>query len=133
MVDLRKKLESYQKDKLALQKLQKRFESLRKQLDNVKLELDAKILHCDKITEERDELKQKFEEAILDVQQKSSMLHNFFMSINVLFSPAFCRSNPQKLFCRPQKRFARAEVELPRKGNRTAGIAVGRSSENLQH
>lgn len=37
------------------------------------MELDAKILHCDKMTEERDELRQKFEEAILDVQQKSSM------------------------------------------------------------
>lgn len=73
-MELRRKLEHYQKDKVATQKLQKRFDSLRKQLDNVKLELDAKILHCDKITEERDELRQKFEEAILDVQQKSSML-----------------------------------------------------------
>lgn len=72
MIELRKKLENYQKDKLAMQKLQKRYESIRKQNDNMKMELDAKILLCDKITEERDELRQKFEDAILDVQQKSS-------------------------------------------------------------
>lgn len=66
-------MENYQKDKLATQKLQKRYESLRKQFDNLKMELDAKILHCDKITEERNEVRQKFEEAVLDVQQKSSM------------------------------------------------------------
>lgn len=76
-IELRKKLDNYQKDKLATQKLQKRYDALRKQLDNLKLELDAKVLHCDKITEERDELKQKFEDAILNVQQKSSMLNNF--------------------------------------------------------
>lgn len=70
-IELRKKLEHYQRDKVAMSKLQKRFDALRKQLDNIKMELDAKILHCDKITEERDELRQKFEEAILDVQQKS--------------------------------------------------------------
>lgn len=73
-IELRKKLENYQKDKLALQKLQKRFESLRKQLENIKFELDAKVLHCDKLTEERDDLKQKFEGAIIDVQQKSSKI-----------------------------------------------------------
>jgi hypothetical protein len=72
--ELRKKLENYQKDKVSMHKLQKRFDAQRKQLDNLKMELDAKILHSEKITEERDELKQKFEEAILDVQQKSSEL-----------------------------------------------------------
>ena len=71
-IELRKKLENYQKDKVALQKLQKRFEALRRQLENMKYELDAKILHCDKLTEERDDVKQKFEGAIIDVQQKSS-------------------------------------------------------------
>jgi growth arrest-specific protein 8 len=71
-IELRKKLENCQKDKVALQKLQKRYESLRRQLENVKLELDAKILHCDKLTEERDELRKKFEDAIIEVQQKSS-------------------------------------------------------------
>lgn len=73
-IELRKKLEKYQKDKLTIQKLQKRFESMRKQNDNLKMELDAKILLCEKITEERDELRQKFEDAILDVHQKSSEL-----------------------------------------------------------
>lgn len=71
-IELRRRLEHYQKDKLATQKLQKRHEALRKQVDHIKLELDAKMLLCDRITEERDELKQRFEEAILDVQQKSS-------------------------------------------------------------
>lgn len=127
-IELRKKLDNYQKDKLATQRLQKRYDALRKQLDNLKLELDAKVLHCDKITEERDELKQKFEEAILNVQQKSSMSNNFFASINPTF-----RTKNFSIFRRPQKCFARAEVELPREGNGTAGIAAGRSSENLQH
>lgn len=72
-IELRKKLEHYQRDKVAMQKLQKRFDSLRKQFDSIKMELDAKILHSDKITEERNELRQKFEEAILDVQQRSSL------------------------------------------------------------
>lgn len=69
-------------------KLQKRFDALRKQLDNIKLELDAKVLHCEKLKEERDALRQKFEEAILNVQQRSSMynskclfcdFHKFFL------------------------------------------------------
>lgn len=72
-IELRKKLEHYQRDKTAMLKLQKRHDSLRKQIDNINMELDAKILHCDIITEERNELRQKFEEAILDVQQRSSM------------------------------------------------------------
>jgi hypothetical protein len=77
-VELRKKLENYQKDKISMQKLHKRCEKLQKQLDNIQMELDAKILHCEKITEERNALKQKFEEAILDVQQKSSMKNFLF-------------------------------------------------------
>lgn len=72
-IELRKKLEHYQRDKCAMLKLQKRHDSLRKQIDNINMELDAKILHCDIITEERNELRQKFEEAILEVQQRSSM------------------------------------------------------------
>jgi ABC-type phosphate transport system auxiliary subunit len=70
--ELRKKLEHYQRDKIAMQKLQKRYNGLCKQLDSLQIELDAKILHCEKITEERNELRQKFEEAVLEVQQKSS-------------------------------------------------------------
>lgn len=54
-------------------KLQKRYDALRKQLDNIKFELDAKVLHCEKLKEERDALRQKFEEAVLNVQQRSSM------------------------------------------------------------
>lgn len=75
----RKKLEHYERDKIAMKKLQKRYNALCKQLDTIQIELDAKILHCEKITEERNELRQKFEEMILDVQQKSSMLQ-FSMS-----------------------------------------------------
>lgn len=81
--ELRKKLEHYQRDKIAMQKLQKRFNALRKQLDSIQIELDAKILHCEKITEERNELRQKFEEAVLDVQQKSSMLCFNFLVLEI--------------------------------------------------
>lgn len=45
------------------------------------MELDAKILLCEKITEERDELRQKFEDAILDVHQKSSKLVFFLCNL----------------------------------------------------
>lgn len=89
--ELRKKLENYQNDRVSMNKLKKRYDSLRKQLDNLKMELDAKILHCEKITEERDELKQKFEEAVLEVQQKSSMMiaahyiHSELLIIHVLY------------------------------------------------
>lgn len=85
-IELRRRLEHYQKDKLATQKLQKRHDALRKQVDHIKLELDAKILHCDKLTEERDELKQRFEEAILDVQQKSSESRCFMVEVTKSFS-----------------------------------------------
>lgn len=81
-IELRKKLESCQKDKREMQKLQKRFDSLRKQLENVKFELDAKILHCDKLTEERDELNRKFEAAVLDVQQRTSKFDKTFKTIS---------------------------------------------------
>lgn len=80
-IELRKKLEHYQRDKIAMHKLQKRYNGLRKQLESIQIELDAKILHCEKITEERNELRQKFEEAVLDVQQKSSeCLSSVFLS-----------------------------------------------------
>ncbi|CAO1415796.1 unnamed protein product [Diamesa hyperborea] len=71
--ELRKKLEHYGRDKMSMQKLQKRFDALRKQFDGIKLECDAKELLCTKITEERDELRQKFENTVLEVQQKSSL------------------------------------------------------------
>jgi len=72
-------------------KLQKRFDALRKQLDNIKLELDAKVLHCEKLKEERDALRQKFEEAILNVQQRSSMYYSkcLFFVILTNFSLLF--------------------------------------------
>lgn len=88
-IELRKKLEICQKDKASMQKLQKRYDALRKQLDSLKMELDAKVLHCEKLKEERDALRQKFEEAILDVQQRSCMLlsgvvfYDFFVCVCV--------------------------------------------------
>lgn len=110
-IELRKKLEHYQRDKCAMQKLQKRHDSLRKQMDNISMELDAKILHCDVITEERNELRQKFEEAILEVQQRSSM--NFFFKCLNIFIDLF-------LFFRSSKCHVRAETKFLGAGNRTA-------------
>lgn len=110
-IELRKKLEHYQRDKCAMQKLQKRHDSLRKQMDNISMELDAKILHCDVITEERNELRQKFEEAILEVQQRSSM--NFFFKCLNIFIDLFS-------FIRPSECHVRAETKFHGTGNRTA-------------
>ncbi|KAL7030279.1 hypothetical protein ACKWTF_006598 [Chironomus riparius] len=93
-IELRRKLENYQKDKTSMLKLKKRCDALRKQLDNIKFELDAKVLHCEKLKEERDALKQKFEEAVLNVQQRSSMYDfkcPFFGESNNIFFVFFER------------------------------------------
>ncbi len=71
-IELKKKLENYNRDKSALQKLKKRYGVLQKQHDDMKWEMEALQMRIEKLTEERDDLKSKFEDSVLDVQQKSS-------------------------------------------------------------
>lgn len=74
IVELTKKLENYKRDKDTLTKLGKRYSFLQKQYDDLKWEMEALQMRCEKVSEERDQLKTKFEEAILEVQQKSSKI-----------------------------------------------------------
>lgn len=72
ILELRKKLEHYVRDKAATQKLQKRYNIVQKQFEDLTWESEALQMQCDKVIEERDQLKERFEEAVLEVQQKSS-------------------------------------------------------------
>lgn len=51
--------------------MKSRFEKLQKQFDAFKWETEALKMHCEKLTEERDQLKSRFEEAALELQQKT--------------------------------------------------------------
>lgn len=71
--DLRKKLENLNRDRLALSRTKSRFSSASKQLNELKWETEALRMRCEKLTEERDQLKDKFEEAVLELQQKTGL------------------------------------------------------------
>lgn len=71
--DLQRKLENYERDKRALFRTGNRFENAKKNLNSMKWETEALKMRCEKLIEERDQLKIKFEEAILDLQQKTGL------------------------------------------------------------
>lgn len=73
VTELRKKLENYDRDKKALSRTTSRYEVIKKDQNNLKWETEALKMRCEKLTEERDLLKTKFEEAILEVQQKTGL------------------------------------------------------------
>lgn len=73
VAELRRKLENYDRDKRALSRTGNRFENVKKNLNNMKWETEALKMRCEKLVEERDQLKVKFEEAILELQQKTGL------------------------------------------------------------
>lgn len=73
LVDLRKKLENFNRDRAALSRTKTRYSSASKQLNDLKWETEALRMRCEKLTEERDELKEKFEEAVMELQQKVTL------------------------------------------------------------
>lgn len=73
VAELRRKLENYDRDKRALSRTGNRFENVKKNLNNMKWETEALKMRCEKLVEERDQLKIKFEEAILELQQKTGL------------------------------------------------------------
>jgi len=72
-VCLRKKLEHYDRDKIVLARFQKKFTASSKSTNDLKCECEALQMCCEKLTEERDEIKNKFEEAVLELQQKTGI------------------------------------------------------------
>lgn len=70
---LRKKLENFDRDRAALTRTKMRFSATTKDLNKMKWETEALRMLCQKLTEERDQLKEKFEEAVLEIQQKTSL------------------------------------------------------------
>lgn len=74
LVELRKKLQYYDRDKATLNRVKTRLSSTQKQLSSLKLESDVLQMRCEKLVEERDQLKNMFEKSILELQQKSGIL-----------------------------------------------------------
>lgn len=73
LADLRKKLQNFNRDRAALSRTKTRYSSASKQLNDLKWETEALRMQCEKLTEERDELKEKFEEAVMELQQKVTL------------------------------------------------------------
>ncbi|KAL9693844.1 hypothetical protein quinque_013129 [Culex quinquefasciatus] len=73
LVELRKKLHYYDRDKATLNRVKSRLSSTQKQLSSLKLESDVLQMRCEKLVEERDQLKSMFEKSILELQQKSGL------------------------------------------------------------
>ncbi|XP_065081882.1 dynein regulatory complex subunit 4 [Ochlerotatus camptorhynchus] len=73
LVELRKKLQYYDRDKATLNRVKTRLSSTQKQLSSLKLESDVLQMRCEKLVEERDQLKNMFEKSILELQQKSGL------------------------------------------------------------
>ncbi|XP_041770961.1 dynein regulatory complex subunit 4 [Anopheles merus] len=73
LVELRKKLQYYDRDKATLNRVKTRLNSTQKQLASLKLEQDVLQMRCEKLVEERDQLKRLFEKSMLELQQKSGL------------------------------------------------------------
>lgn len=71
LVDLRKKLENFNKERSALARVRAQSAASTKQLNSVKWEMEALRMQCDKLTEERDEFQKRFKEIMIEMQQKT--------------------------------------------------------------
>lgn len=73
LADLRKKLEHFNKERSALSRVRLQSAASTKQLNSVKWEMEAIRMRCDAITEERDQLKKRFGEIMIEMQQKTGL------------------------------------------------------------
>lgn len=71
--ELRKKLENFDRDRAALKRSVAETESTKKKLNELKWETEVLTMRCAKLTEERDTLNNRFEDAVMAVQQKTSL------------------------------------------------------------
>lgn len=73
LADLRKKLENFNKERSALSRVRMQSVASTKELNAVKWEMEAIRMRCDAITDERDELKKRFGEIMIEMQQKTGL------------------------------------------------------------
>lgn len=73
LADLRKKLENYDRDRSALARSKTRCKTAEKRLNDHKWETEELKMRLEAVTEERDCLRGKFEEAVLELQQKAGL------------------------------------------------------------
>ncbi|XP_055684684.1 dynein regulatory complex subunit 4 [Lutzomyia longipalpis] len=73
LAELRKKLENYDRDRSALSRSKTRCKTAEKKLNDHKWENEEIKMRLEAVTEERDSLRSKFEEAVLELQQKAGL------------------------------------------------------------
>ncbi|XP_055379525.1 dynein regulatory complex subunit 4 isoform X2 [Condylostylus longicornis] len=73
LIELRRKLLNYGRDQKQLARLKKRHSSAEKHVTNLKWESDVILMRNEVLVEEREHLKNKFEEALMELQQKTGL------------------------------------------------------------
>lgn len=73
LVALRRKLEFYDRDRAQLTRLKNRNNYIEKQLKALTWETEALLLRNDTLVKEREELKEKFEDVVIELQQKTGL------------------------------------------------------------
>lgn len=73
LVTLRRKLEFYDRDRAQLTRLKNRNNYVEKQLKALTWETEALLLRNDTLVKEREELKEKFEDVVIELQQKTGL------------------------------------------------------------
>lgn len=71
--DLRKKVEHLSKDQAIFQKTRRKFDALTKQQNTIKWEMEALRIRCEKLAEERDRLRDRFEDAVLKAKRQNDL------------------------------------------------------------
>uniref|UniRef100_A0A1I8MAN4 Dynein regulatory complex subunit 4 n=1 Tax=Musca domestica TaxID=7370 RepID=A0A1I8MAN4_MUSDO len=73
LVVMKRKLEFYDRDKAQLSRLKTRNAQVEKQLKALTWETEALLLRNDTLVKEREELKEKFEDVVIELQQKTGL------------------------------------------------------------
>ncbi|XP_073828629.1 growth arrest specific protein 8 [Musca autumnalis] len=73
LVVMKRKLEFYDRDKAQLTRLKTRNAQVEKQLKALTWETEALLLRNDTLVKEREELKEKFEDVVIELQQKTGL------------------------------------------------------------
>lgn len=73
LTELRKKLEYYDRDRIQLTRYKAKYSTTEKQLSALNWESEALIMRNDVLVDEREKLKSKFEDAVVELQQKTGL------------------------------------------------------------
>jgi growth arrest-specific protein 8 len=71
--ELKKKLELCDRDRAALSRCNIRYAAMQKKCDFYKWECEVVKMQCEKLTQDRDTLKENFEVALIEMQQKTGL------------------------------------------------------------